>query len=179
MIKPVISVVMPCYNVAKYLPDAIESIMEQTFKEWELVIVDDCSTDETLSVAHRYAALDGRIRVFHLEQNTGSAHIPRNKAVKEAFGEWIHCLDADDFVDKDCLEKLYKRAMETDADCIHQTFQSITESREILSNRLPAASFDFSQVISGEEACRMTIGGWKINANGGLIKKKHFYKGFA
>lgn len=174
--KPVISVIIPCYNVEKYISDAIESIMAQTFMKWEIVIVDDCSTDKTLDIAKKYEKKDERIKVYQLNKNSGGAFTPRKVAIEKAVGEWIHCLDADDFVAKDCLERLFERAVEIGADCVHQTFQAVTENKEKLANRLPASNFDFSQILTGEEACRMTVGEWKINANGGLIKKRIFIK---
>ena len=68
-----ITVVMPAYNAAKYIKEAIDSVLNQTFLDWELVIVDDCSTDSTYSIILQYELQDSRIRVYQMPQNSGSA----------------------------------------------------------------------------------------------------------
>lgn len=170
---------MPCYNVEKYIADAIESVLAQTFTNWELRIVDDCSTDSTYAIAQKYAQKDSRISLERMAENTGAPSIPRNRAIMESSATWIHALDADDYIDKDSLEILYRRAVETNADCVFQTFISVTEDRQVLPIRLPASDFNFSQVLSGDDACRLTLCNWKINANGGLFKKSHYLKAIA
>ena len=72
MHAPVISISMPAYNVEKYIGEAIESIVAQTFTDWELIIVDDCSKDKTLAIASEYAAKDSRIRIIKRKENSGS-----------------------------------------------------------------------------------------------------------
>lgn len=89
-----VSVIMPSYNTAKYIAESIESIMNQTYPYWELIIVDDCSTDNTDSVVKSYLS-DTRIRYLKNEKNSGAA-ISRNYALREAKGKWIAFLDSDD-----------------------------------------------------------------------------------
>lgn len=89
-----VSVIMPSYNTAKYIAESIESIMNQTYPYWELIIVDDCSTDDTDSVVAEYLS-DTRIRYLKNEKNSGAA-ISRNYALREAKGKWIAFLDSDD-----------------------------------------------------------------------------------
>ena len=89
-----VSVIMPSYNMAKYIAESIESIMNQTYPYWELIIVDDCSTDNTDSVVENYLS-DTRIRYLKNENNSGAA-ISRNYALREAKGKWIAFLDSDD-----------------------------------------------------------------------------------
>ena len=72
MFTPVISISMPAYNVEKYIGEAIESILAQTFTDWELIIVDDCSKDKTLAIASEYAAKDSRIRIIKRKENSGT-----------------------------------------------------------------------------------------------------------
>lgn len=87
MKNPKISIILPCYNGADMLDGAIESIQNQTFKDWELIIVNDCSTDNTLEVANAYAAKDERIRVFSNEQNS-KLPATLNHGFREARGEY-------------------------------------------------------------------------------------------
>lgn len=163
---------MPCYNVEKYIADAIESVLAQTFTNWELRIVDDCSTDSTYAIAQKYAQKDSRIHVSRLMKNSGGCHIPRNKAVLESSGEWIHCLDADDYIDAFCLEKLLERCDKTGAGCVLQPSQSITDDGVIINDKLPKEGFNYEQILTGDETCRLTLGHWDVNLNGCLYNKK-------
>lgn len=88
-----VSIIMPSYNTAKFIGDSIESVLSQTYANWELIIVDDCSTDETDEVVSRFD--DNRIRYLKNEKNSGAA-ISRNRALREAKGRWIAFLDSDD-----------------------------------------------------------------------------------
>ena len=94
---PVISVLMTAYNRENFIGQAIESVIASTFKEWELIIVDDCSKDETLNIAISYAATDNRIRVYQNELNLGD-YPNRNKAASYACGIYIKYLDSDDVI---------------------------------------------------------------------------------
>lgn len=97
-----VSIIMPSYNTASYIGFTIESILNQTYQEWELIIVDDCSTDETENIV--YSFKDKRIRYYKNEKNLGAA-ICRNRALREARGRWIAFLDSDDLWKSEKLEK--------------------------------------------------------------------------
>ncbi|EHK2400592.1 glycosyltransferase family 2 protein [Clostridium perfringens] len=92
--QDLVSIIMPSYNTAKYISETIESVQSQTYPFWELIIVDDCSTDNTDEVVKPYL-LDDRIRYLKNESNSGAA-ISRNRALREARGRWIAFLDSDD-----------------------------------------------------------------------------------
>lgn len=92
--KGLVSIVMPSYNTASYIGETIESIQNQTYPYWELIIVDDCSKDDTDAVVAPYLK-DERIRYLKNEKNSGAA-ISRNYALREAKGKWIAFLDSDD-----------------------------------------------------------------------------------
>lgn len=99
-----VSIIMPAYNSGKYISESIESIQAQTYKNWELLVVDDCSKDSTVEIIQKYAADDNRIRLLHNEKNSGAA-ISRNYALREAKGKWIAFLDSDDVWLPQKLEK--------------------------------------------------------------------------
>ena len=99
---PAVSVIMPAYNVGAYIGAAIESALVQTFTDFEIVIVDDGSTDDTVSIAHRYAACDSRLRVSRKEN--GGISSTRNRAMTLARGEVFALLDSDDMWDPEYLE---------------------------------------------------------------------------
>lgn len=97
-----VSVIMPSYNAAQYIEKSIKSVQSQTYKKWELIIVDDCSTDNTVEIIRQVN--DSRIRLFENKLNSGAA-ISRNKALREARGKWVAFLDADDIWVPEKLEK--------------------------------------------------------------------------
>lgn len=98
-----VSIIMPSYNTANYIEASIESVRHQTYENWELIIVDDCSTDNTDEVVRPFLT-DGRIRYLKNEQNSGAA-ISRNRALREAKGKWVAFLDSDDLWLPEKLEK--------------------------------------------------------------------------
>lgn len=97
-----VSVIMPSYNTAQFLQETIDSVLAQTYQNWELIIVDDCSTDDTAIIVA--SIKDDRIRFYQNETNSGAA-ISRNKALREARGRWIAFLDSDDLWEPEKLEK--------------------------------------------------------------------------
>lgn len=99
-----VSIIMPAYNCEKYLRSAVESVKAQTYKDWVLYIIDDCSTDNTLLLAKDLESTDERIKVFHNEDNSGVAKT-RNWGIKKAESEWIAFLDSDDMWEPKKLEK--------------------------------------------------------------------------
>ncbi|MGN6533832.1 MAG: glycosyltransferase family 2 protein [Ginsengibacter sp.] len=102
--QPLVSILMTAYNREKFLAEAIESVRAVTYPNWELIIVDDCSRDNTFSVAKRYVALDERIKLFVNEKNLGD-YPNRNKAASYASGNYLVFVDSDDWILPDTLVK--------------------------------------------------------------------------
>lgn len=98
-----VSIIMPSYNTAEYIEESIISVLNQTYSNWELLIVDDCSTDDTDRIVNQYLS-DERIKFYRNEKNSGAAY-SRNRALREAKGRWIAFLDSDDLWLSDKLEK--------------------------------------------------------------------------
>ena len=92
--EDLISIIMPSYNTGEFIAESVQSVVKQTYENWELIIVDDCSTDNTDQVLQPYLA-DKRIRYLKNDKNFGAA-ISRNRAIKEAKGRYIAFLDSDD-----------------------------------------------------------------------------------
>ena len=109
-----ISVIMPIYNAYDYLRPALDSVLDQSFRDFELICVDDGSTDKSLAVIKEYQKADSRIRII-TETNAGPAKA-RNFGLKRARGEYVAFLDADDFFEPDLLEKLWGIAKRDDLD---------------------------------------------------------------
>ena len=103
--KPVFSVVMPTYGVEKYIEHAIQSIQEQTFAEWELIVVDDCTPDKSAVIAEKIAETDSRIKVIHHEKNRGLSE-SRNTGIQKACGDYIWFMDPDDWVESQLMQKV-------------------------------------------------------------------------
>ena len=99
---PQISVIVPVYNVEKYLTQCIESILSQTYQEFELLLIDDGSEDNSGSICDHYSNIDSRVHVFHKEN--GGVSSARNMGIEHAKGEWVCFVDNDDWIDKDTFE---------------------------------------------------------------------------
>ena len=112
--KPYISVVMPVYNVEKYIADCLFSLINQTLEEIEFILVDDGSLDNSLEIINLFAKYDSRIKIIK-QENAGPSKA-RNTGLKEAKGQYISFIDSDDWVDEDFLEKLYNSAKNNNAD---------------------------------------------------------------
>lgn len=111
---PKISIIVPVYNMEKYLRQCVDSILAQTFKDFELLLVNDGSKDSSPQICDEYAAADARVRVIHKE-NSGQAD-SRNIAIKEAKAPLIGFVDSDDWIDPDMYETLYNTLVSTGAD---------------------------------------------------------------
>ena len=114
--KKLISVIVPIYKAEQYLHRCIDSIVDQTFADWELLLVDDGSPDRSGEICDEYATKDTRIRVFHKEN--GGVSSARQKGQDEAQGEYTIHVDPDDWVEPNMLEELYLKAKEDDADMV-------------------------------------------------------------
>lgn len=105
--RPFFSIVMPVYKAEQYIKKAVKSIQEQTFSDWELIIINDCSPDQSGKIAEILASEDERIRVLHHEKNQGVSKA-RNNGIQLACGRYLWFVDADDSADKRLLEKVYR-----------------------------------------------------------------------
>lgn len=142
---PKISVIVPVYKVEKYLPECIESVLAQTFTDFELILVDDGSPDDSGKICDAYAARDPRIRVFHKEN--GGVSSARNLGLDYARGEWVAFVDSDDWVERDYIDTLL-RGLDAadDADFVHcrMRVDSAVFSREVahgIPGVFPAKAF--------------------------------------
>lgn len=107
MEKPVVSIVVPAYNASRYLKKNVESLLQQTMTEFELIYVDDGSKDDTLKVLREYQKKDDRIQIIS-QDNHGAAHA-RNTGMQAASGKYVLILDADDFLIQRCWRRLRLR----------------------------------------------------------------------
>lgn len=105
-----VSVIIPVYNAARYLPQCLDTLINQTLREIEVILINDCSTDDSGKICEQYAGLDSRFRVIHNVRNMRQGP-SRNTGIETARGEYIGFMDADDWIDLDYYEKLYYAAI--------------------------------------------------------------------
>lgn len=170
--ESLISIIMPAYQAEAFIGRAIESVLSQSYENWELLVADDASTDRTCDIVEGYA--DPRIRLFHEKVNTGSAYLPRELAFKHSIGEYIINLDADDYLEPDYVKKLYGRVKECGADTCCGQMVFVDEKGSCLGNGqcVPKMTFDYFTQMSGKEAFFHTVPGWKIGMNGCMAHRK-------
>ncbi len=140
---PPVSVILPARNAATSLGETLDSLLAQTSPDWEAIVVDDGSTDETVAVAASYVRRDGRIRLAHRQQ--GGEGAARNVGVELAAAEWLLFLDADDWLAESCLERLtHAIAADPSADAIYSRWTRVTPAGELLEETYtpdPASMF--------------------------------------
>jgi glycosyltransferase involved in cell wall biosynthesis len=122
-----ISVVLPCYNVAKYIQRSLDSILAQTLQDWEAILVDDGATDDTGKICDEYSAKDSRFHVVHTK-NQGLAKT-RNTGIQYTHGELLYFLDPDDWIEPECFNKCYETYKEYDCDIVHFGFKWVYSDR--------------------------------------------------
>lgn len=134
MLQPLISVIVPCYNVEEYLPKCIESILNQTYRNLEILLVDDGSPDNCGRICDEYAAKDSRIRIIH--KKNGGLSDARNAALDVMTGEYVTFIDSDDYVSDDYVEYLYKIIKESGVKLSVSSYQTFVDdsSAEICTN---------------------------------------------
>ena len=113
---PKVSIITPVYNAEKFLRRCIDSVIAQTFEDWEMILVNDGSKDSSLAICQECAAKDERI--FVIDRPNGGPSSARNRGIREAEGEYVFFLDADDTITPNCIEDLYSLAKEYDADYV-------------------------------------------------------------
>ena len=170
---PLVSVIMPAYNAEKYIEQAIRSVQKQTVRSWELIVVDDRSTDKTAEQIRRLAAEDMRIIPVYSETNHGAAEC-RNIALRQCRGEFVALLDADDVWHPQKLERELERARETDADLVYSSYAMIDEQgTRCFSDFIVEESTDLQSMLN----CN-TIGCSTVLMKAKVLEKRPFVTDF-
>lgn len=168
-----ISVIIPAYNVEKYLAACLESIVCQTYNNLEIVVIDDGSTDNTAVICDEYAKKDSRIRIIH-QENKGIAST-RNVGIHEAKGEYLFWIDSDDFVDKNIIMKLYKLIRKYSADISicdyiqgsNRDYQFVSSGR--IEESILEAKTGFEKIYESNHSSFIMAASW-----GKLIRKSAY-----
>ena len=163
------SIIMPVYNVEKYLEKSLNSVLNQTNKDFEVIVVDDGSTDNSSKICDEYKKKDKRIKVIHKEN--GGLSDARNEGVKKALGEYIIFLDSDDYWDKDLLKEISK-SLDNNPDLVRFQIRTVDES----NNKVDYPEIEFYDK-SGEEAFSLiTRYHFVENAWAYAIKREYYLK---
>ena len=132
---PKVSIIIPIYNVAEHLCRSLDSVCNQTLSDIEIILIDDCSTDNSLEIMEQYAQKDNRIKIIKLKNNSGAA-IARNKGLDIATGEYLGFIDPDDEIDLNYYEVLYNTAKNENADVVKCKRKNIRLDGEVTYSHL-------------------------------------------
>lgn len=150
-----VSVIMPNYNGEKFLSLAIDSVLSQTIKDWELIIIDDCSIDNSFKIIDYYLQLDRRICLLKNDVNKGVA-FSRNRGIQYASGRYIAFLDSDDIWLPNKLENQLKVFSNIDCKIVYSAYEIINESNEILGKVIPPNKLDFNSLLKSNYIGNLT-----------------------
>ena len=128
-----VSVIMPAYNNEGFISQSIKSVIKQSYTNWELIIVDDCSTDNTYAYAKKFSECDERIFVYQLEANSGSPSAPRNFAMSKSTGDYLAFLDSDDIWLEEKLEVQISYMVSESVDFSYSSFDIVNSEGRFLS----------------------------------------------
>lgn len=141
-----VSIITPSYNCGEYIRETIESIQSQTYQNWELLITDDCSTDNSIEIINKYASQDSRIKLFQLEKNSG-AGVARNNSIKESQGRYIAFCDSDDIWLPEKLERQVSLLYNGSAEVVYSSYTTCDENGAINGIVVAYRSIKYHEII--------------------------------
>lgn len=155
--QPMVSVVTALYNSAAFIGNTIESVLAQSFTDWEMIIVDDCSTDNSAEIAAGYREKDSRIIIISLEENSGAA-VSRNKAIEAAKGRYIAFLDSDDRWHPQKLEKQLAFMQKRHFSFTHTWYEKYNEAGKSLGAIVtPPESMNYKSLLKSNRIGCLTV----------------------
>ena len=141
--QPLVSVIMPVYNCERFLTEAIESVISQSYQNWELLIVDDGSKDKSVSIIEAYVEKDSRIRLYKNESGEHGPGIARNYGMEHISGKYTYFIDSDDWIEKDLLQDTVTLAEKTDADIVPFGYIIEDNGKKIKKPLTPCGNFEY------------------------------------
>ena len=153
MENPKVQIIIPVYNSGKFLRQCLDSLIAQTYKNWQAIIIDDASTDESVDILREYAEADERFLVFRQEKSGGVAKA-RNLGLSKLTAEYTAFLDSDDFWEKDMLEVMLERAESVSADIVQCRFIYDFEGGKTV---VPVGAFPKDLVLEGKGLRRVYV----------------------
>jgi glycosyltransferase involved in cell wall biosynthesis len=128
MTKGLVSIIVPCYNSAEYIAQTIESVLAQTYQDWEMIVIDDCSVDDSVKIVSSYQKKDDRINLYRTKACSGSPMEPRNMGIAKASGQYIAFLDSDDVWLPNKMENQIKLFNEKNIGLVYSNYEKISET---------------------------------------------------
>lgn len=171
--EDLISVVIPVYNVENYLEECIQSVLNQTYTNLDIVLVNDGSTDTSREICDRFSELDSRIRVFYTE-NKGAA-LAKNFGVAQALGEYVLFVDSDDIAENRMVETLHKQVEETGADIVIGNYFIYDENDGQCKFYVLERDFCIEE-LSAQELINRQAGHWHLNASAFIMPVFKLFK---
>jgi glycosyltransferase involved in cell wall biosynthesis len=176
---PKVSIIIPIYNVERYVEECILSVMNQTLKDIEIICVDDCSTDKSLEIVENLSQIDNRIMIITNEENVGQS-ATRNKGMQYAKGEYVYFLDSDDMIVPETLESLYSISKKRDLDILYFNSTDLFENNKLKSliGCRNKHNYIVNDVVSGKELfiSFMKYDWWDVSVCCQLYKRSFFVK---
>lgn len=162
------SLILPVYNVEKYIDKCMNTILEQTYSDFEVILVNDGSKDNSLSICRQYEKLDNRIKV--IDKNNGGVSSARNEGMKQAIGEWIIFIDPDDWIDNQCLKKCAELIENQSVDMV--CYNAIKVYENNLQEYCPMRSIEPDLYVIGEGEKKELFYSLAVSSY-----RNHFYAG--
>lgn len=171
MPNPTVSIIMPLYNSEKYVEQAVRSVISQTYQDWELIVVDDCSDDSSVTIVERFATEDKRISLLRTEKPSGNPTLPRNMAMKVAKGRFIAFLDSDDMWLPKKLEEQLPLFEGMEVKVVFSDYQKMDSNGAVRNNVIKSPEkIDYHQLLRGNVIGNLT-GMYDTQVSG-----KHYYE---
>lgn len=155
MNQPIVSIIVPSYNVERYIEECLDSILAQTYQNIEVIVIDDGSTDATPYLLKPY---ESKVKLTLNELNKGQGAV-RNQGIKNASGEYLLFVDSDDWIEQDTVERLVDSFLETQSDLVRFNGQSFFDGGDLFEN---SVQYDFSKVL---DSGKIYEGSEKLSAN--------------
>ena len=147
---PIVSIITPAYNASKTILETYESIKSQTFSDWEWIITNDCSKDNTLEILNKIAEDDPRVIIINAKVNGGAA-LSRNLAIEKAKGRYIAFLDADDLWVPTKLEKQIKYMLDNGYACVCSNYEVFSDDGTVYTYNPKKSVIDYKNLLRGSK----------------------------
>lgn len=156
MNNPLVSIIMPAYNAERFIKESIESVINQKYKNWELLIINDFSNDSTQNIIENYCMKDKRIKLLEQKENKGVVEA-RNRGIKESKGKYIAFLDSDDLWEKNKLEIQIKYMREKKRFMTYTGYSYISEEGNFMKEITIPRSLSYEQALKGNQIGCLTV----------------------
>ncbi|MGL4865849.1 MAG: glycosyltransferase family 2 protein [Cetobacterium sp.] len=156
MKSPLVSVIMPAYNAERFIKESIESVISQSYKNWELLIINDFSNDLTQLIIKDYCKKDKRVKLLEQEENKGVVKA-RNRGIKESKGKYIAFLDSDDLWENDKLEIQIKYMQDNEVYMTYTGYSYISENGDFIKEICVPKSLNYKQALKGNQIGCLTV----------------------